>query len=70
MTWNYRIMRRKYKDGTQTYSVHEVYYDPTGWTEESIVDVGATSVEELISTLEMILADAKKYKDDVLDYRE
>ena len=68
MHWNYRIMRRKDSAG-DIYSVHEVYYNPTGWT-EPIIDVGATSVEELISTLEMILTDAKKSKDDVLEYSD
>lgn len=30
MTWNYRVVRRKYPDGEVLYQMHEVYYDNDG----------------------------------------
>jgi hypothetical protein len=70
MTWNYRIMRRKDWGGAYIYSIHEVYYnnEGIGYT-EPLID-SYESVDELITTLELMLADAKKFKDDVVDYVE
>lgn len=70
MHWNNRIMRHKHPNGDY-YQIHEVYYDgdKKSWTVEPIVPFGET-VDELIEHLEMMLRDAKKCKEDILDYDE
>jgi hypothetical protein len=30
MTWNYRVIKRTYPDGTVTFTVHEVFYNEDG----------------------------------------
>ena len=30
MTWNYRVVKRVYDDGTVLFTIHEAYYDETG----------------------------------------
>ena len=70
MTWNNRIMRHKH-DRCDYYQMHEVYYDKDGkvdgWTENPKIPYGE-NVDELIEHLEQLLNDAKKCKEDVLDY--
>jgi len=48
MSWNYRIIRRNFKEHT-SYQVHEVFYrqDGTieGWTENPIIPEGETPEE-------------------------
>ena len=62
MTWNYRIMRRKCKEtGEMYYSLNEVFYEdnkPTMYSDTNEV-IGNTK-DEIISVLEMMIADAKK----------
>ena len=62
MTWNYRLIRHG-----EYVALHEVYYDGggkvTSWTADPIsfvadLDEGA---EGVIGSLEMALADARKY---------
>ena len=69
MSWNYRIMKHGEKDGVW-YGVHEVFYDDDGnlsWTMKPVV-ASADSPEGVIEDVELMLADIKKYKDDILDY--
>ena len=56
MSWNYRIVARKYGDDEYYYDIHEVYYDNDGsikmWTRDG-VGIGGYSVEELRSAYKM-----------------
>lgn len=69
MTWNYRILKHTQPDQI-LFGIHEVFYDPNGsvvgWTKEPITELHE-SVDSLISDLENLLSDAKKFKDSVLD---
>jgi hypothetical protein len=61
MTWNYRVINHR---GADPYTaIHEVYYDKdgkvVGWTENPVRFVGDDK-DDLISTIEMALEDAKK----------
>jgi len=74
MTWNYRIFKRDYPNDVECkhrYELHETFYDgkkPMMWTQD-IEEVGpCESVDELINMLERMLTDAKKSRDDILDY--
>jgi len=70
MHWNNRIFKHVNKHGT-TYAIHECYYDekgkPDGWTNEPMCGHYDT-VDDLIGSLEQMLRDAKRSKNDVLDY--
>ena len=48
--WNYRVVRQtiRHPDGTSeiVYGIHEMYYEPDGWTTEP-VSVTACSVDAL-----------------------
>ena len=76
MTWNNRIIKMTDKNGT-FYGLHEVYYDainddgePTVmWTEKPAFGY-FNNVEELIGDLELMLKDANRCKDDILDLEE
>ncbi len=63
-------MRHK-SDSGDWYGIHEVYYDDAGksraWTVHAQEPFGET-VDELISSLKMMLAAAQKSRDDVIDY--
>ena len=67
--WNYRIM--KHTEGDGWYGLHEVYYNKRNqicaWTMESLIPARDT-VEEIMEELTMMKRDAKKSKDDVLDF--
>lgn len=62
MTWNYRII---YHDDHKFpyYGLHEVYYDKEinikTWTLDA--QIVGDDVKDLVSTLKMMLKDAKKY---------
>jgi len=63
MTWNYRIMKRKYPEtGEIYYALNEVFYKEKGklmaYSERD--DIVGGSPEEIVEILEMMLADAKK----------
>lgn len=53
------------------YELHEVFYDDhgktTNWTKNPATVYGET-VDELIGCLERMLINAKRSKDDVIDY--
>ena len=77
MSWNYRIMRHVAPEGPYTseedriwYGLHEVYYDdngkPDGFTSDDLI--ATDTVDDLIGVLELMLRDARRYKDDVLEY--
>lgn len=60
MTWNHRVIHRKFKDGGEEYAIHEVFYDDKGKmqavTEES-VGPGGESLAELVESMgELALA--------------
>lgn len=59
MNWHYQIRKREDK-GQVWYDIVEVYPGPIGWSCDSQAPTGETQ-EELIRTIEMMLADAKKY---------
>lgn len=63
MHWHYQI--RRWRDtGSVYFDIVEVYHDDPpdapSWTENSIAPIADTR-EELIETLELMLADARKY---------
>ena len=65
--WNYRII----KDG-ETYGLYEVIYNDEGEIcahDEKPTIVGE-SVDELIKSLEMMLSDINRCKDDILEAGE
>jgi hypothetical protein len=71
MGWNYRIMRHADENG-DWYGLHEAFYTdgkPEGWTKDSVIGE-FESVEDLVKSLEMMLNDAKRFQDDVLEYTE
>lgn len=59
MSWHYQI-RKQITAGHTWFDIVEVYDNPRGWTENSIVPAGE-SPEGVIEALEHMLADAKKY---------
>lgn len=67
MTWSYRIMRHKTKEGT-FYGLHEVIYDGRKKLYTEALDGLYDSPKELIESLEMKLADAKKYRKKILPF--
>ena len=57
MTWNHRVIRRKYETGEEYFAIHEVYYDdngkPNGVTALPIA-IFEDSVEDLAITIERV----------------
>lgn len=71
MSWNYRIIR-KIDDLNNPYcEIYEVYYNDKGeivaHTLNPQLAFGDTP-EELIEDLKLMLRDAEKHKDDILEY--
>ena len=71
MSWNYRVMHHKV--GVQEYyGLHEVYYKEDGsvwlWTNDP--EVMGDTVDEIGSTLRMMINDFENSKHDVLEYTE
>lgn len=77
MGWNYRIMKHTHKTPAHMrekapelpeyedyYAIHEVYYDPIGWTKEP-VDVAADNVDDLKDSLKKML---EAFDKPVLEY--
>lgn len=69
MTWNYRIMRRKYPHQDEYYfEIHEVYYTKSGkvwsWSEEPCGPAGDT-IGDLRSDIKLFRAALDK---PILDY--
>lgn len=70
MSWDYRIMRQKYKDGTFTYGIHEVYWAKghrkvEGWTKDAMEPHGE-SLQELKKDYEFM---GQALTEPVLDYK-
>ena len=63
--WNYRIIKDK-----NSYGLYEVMYNDDGeiFAHSEEAEVIAESPEELIETLNMMLADANKSKENILIY--
>ena len=63
--WNYRIIKRK-----NSYGLYEVMYNDDGeiFAHSEEAEVIAESPKELIDTLNMMLADANKSKENILTY--
>jgi hypothetical protein len=63
--WNYRIIKDK-----NAYGLYEVMYNDDGeiFAHSEEAEVIAESPEELIETLNMMLADANKSKENILIY--
>ncbi len=70
MSWNYRIMRHE-RDGNVWYGLHEYYFGmgraENAWSTDP-EPVIADTAKELIEILKMMLSDAKKCKNDILEY--
>ena len=70
MTWNHRVIRRKYDTGEVYYAIHEVYYDesgkPNGVTALP-VGVFEDSIDDLAITIDRLRECLSK---PVLDYDE
>lgn len=62
MGWNYRVLRREYKDEPY-YAIHEVYYKKNGsirmWSVNAM-DPGGSTPEELADVLRMMQEALKK----------
>ena len=75
MHWNNRIFKKEIPrpDGEiyTYYEMHETFYDgdKLSWTVDAKKPFGE-SVDELIECLEQMLKDAKKSKDDILNYED
>ena len=70
MTWNYRIVKRKHKNGDVTYGVHDCYYKtkksklPHSCSKEPQAPVGET-IKDLHDELDRF---SKAMFDKILDY--
>lgn len=82
--WNYRPMRKwieikdqklkdNWIDSHWVYWLHETYYSwdddskVNSWTIDSIIWY-FSDVDDMIEELELMVKDAKKYRDEILDY--
>ena len=63
--WNYRIIKRK-----NSYGLYEVMYNDDGeiFAHSEEAELEAESPEELIETLNLMLSDANKSKENILIY--
>src|SRR3989344_3399750 len=64
VTWNYRVLKRRQKDGSWTFGIHEVFYDdetgkPFAFTEEPMCPFGI-SFKEILQDMNHMLKDARK----------
>lgn len=70
MSWNYRIVKRKYDNGEKTFAIHEVYYDKKGkikmWSADPIYVYGG-SFKELEKDLDAYI---KAFDRPILSYRK
>jgi hypothetical protein len=70
MTWNHRVIKRKYETGEEYFAIHEVYYDDSGKPEQCTVlpiSILQNSVDDLSITIDRIRECLSK---PVLDYDE
>ena len=67
--WNYRVFKTLIND-REYYCIKETYYDEQGnvisYTDDTITGY-FEDVEHLENVHELILADIKKYKDNIID---
>jgi len=63
--WNYRIIKKG-----ETYGLYEVIYndDKQIAAHSEDPELESHDVDDLIKSLEMMLEDAKKYKNNILEY--
>ena len=61
--WNYRLIKDK-----ELFGLHEVMYNDDGkiFAHTEKPEITGESVEDIISTLNLMLGDAEKYKEDIL----
>ncbi len=70
MSWNNRIFKHTV-NGEEFYALHETFYDDktgaiVGWTKNPVTE-HSESIEDLIQDLEEKLADARRFKDTILN---
>ena len=68
MTWNHRVIKRKYDTGETYYAVHEVYYDDSGKPSSvTVLPVGIfeDTIDDLAITIDRLRECLSK---PVLDY--
>jgi len=68
MTWNHRVIRRRYETGEEYFAIHEVYYDDAG-NHNAVtalpVAIFGDSIDDLAITIDHIRECLNK---PVLDY--
>ena len=80
MSWNYRVVRHVYKDSSEHYKIHEVYYSTdehvvtsiTAWSSEGMAPFGVTP-DELKEDLGYMLAAFEKpilHAEDLPGYKD
>lgn len=70
MTWNHRVVHRKYDNGEETFGVYEVFYDDDGNPDKITtrpVEVMCDSVGGVRQTLEWM---TKALRESVLEYSD
>jgi len=68
MTWNHRVIRRKYENGEEYFAIHEVYYNKDG-KPNMVTTLPITIVEESVDDLAITIDLIRKCLDKpVLDY--
>lgn len=70
MTWNHRVIKRKYDTGEVFFAIHEVFYDDAGKPTQCTVMPSAIledSIDDLAITIDRIRECLSK---PVLDYDE
>ena len=70
MTWNHRVIKRKYETGEEYFAIHEVYYDDDGKPTQVTalpVSIFEDNMDDLANTLARLLESLSK---PVLDYDE
>lgn len=76
MSWNYRLVRRRYEHGYQEIAIHEVYYNKSGepymCTEEGIVFSVSLCPEEDGQENDFVLDEMERFRaaldKPILDY--
>lgn len=69
-TWNCRVMKHVSENGDISYALHEVHYEDGkiyAWTNDPMCG-HFESVEDLVGYLKLMLRDAVKCRNDLLDY--
>ena len=70
MTWNHRVIRRRYETGEEYFAIHEVYYDNDG-KPSSVTTLPVAIFEDSINDLAITIDHIRECLDKpVLDYDE